>query len=106
MAGMAMGQSSHGPQQMKMAAAFGLYAMEREASGTAWQPDNSAHEGLMTASGNWTLMARGVLNLVADHQSGRRGDDKAFASGMLMGMAAARSATGPCSFERWSAPTL
>jgi hypothetical protein len=81
-----MGQSSHGPKQMKMTAAFGPYAMEREASGTAWQPDNSAHEGLMTASGSWTLMAHGVLNLVADHQSGRRGGDEVFASGMLMGM--------------------
>jgi hypothetical protein len=41
----------------------------------------------MTMSGDWTLMAHGVLNLVADHQSGPRGDDKIFASGMLMGMA-------------------
>jgi hypothetical protein len=32
-------------------------------------------------------MAHGVVNLVYDHQSGPRGDDKAFASGMLMGMA-------------------
>jgi hypothetical protein len=38
-------------------------------------------------SGNWTLMAHGVLNLVYDHQAGARGDDKFFASGMLMGMA-------------------
>ena len=37
--------------------------------------------------GDWTLMAHGVLNLVSDHQSGPGGDDKAFASGMLMGMA-------------------
>jgi hypothetical protein len=41
----------------------------------------------MAVSGDWMLMAHGVLNLVYDHQSGRRGDDKAFASGMLMGMA-------------------
>ena len=33
------------------------------------------------------LMAHGALNFVFDHQSGPRGDDKAFASGMLMGMA-------------------
>ena len=38
-------------------------------------------------SGDWMLMAHGTLNLVYDHQSGARGDDKAFASGMLMGMA-------------------
>ena len=67
--------------------ALGPYPMARESSGTAWQPDTTEHAGLMSTSGDWTLMAHGVLNLVYDHQSGRRGDDKAFASGMLMGMA-------------------
>jgi len=59
-----------------MVAALGPYPMQREASGTAWQPDNSEHQGLMTSSGDWTLMAHGVLNLVYDHQSGERGDDQ------------------------------
>jgi len=68
-------------------AALGQYAMTRESSGTAWQPDASEHRGLHAAHGGWMLMAHGLLNLVYDHQSGRRGDDKAFASGMLMGMA-------------------
>jgi hypothetical protein len=46
------------------------------------------HDGhSMTMSGDWTLMGHGILNLVYDHQSGPRGDDKVFASGMLMGMA-------------------
>ena len=70
-----------------MNGALGPYPMVRESSGTAWQPDTSGHMGWMNASGGWTLMAHGILNLVYDHQSGRRGDDKAFASGMLMGMA-------------------
>ena len=70
-----------------MKGALGPYPMTRESSGTAWQPDSSEHMGWMGASGDWTLMAHGVLNLVYDHQAGRRGDDKAFASGMLMGMA-------------------
>lgn len=70
-----------------MTGAFGSYPMERESSGTAWQPDNSEHMGLMSSAGDWMLMGHGVLNLVYDHQSGRRGADKAFASGMLMGMA-------------------
>src|SRR5205085_220934 len=56
-------------------------------SGTAWQPDTSEHVGIHVMSGDWTLMAHGVVNLVTDHQSGPRGDDKAFVSGMLMGMA-------------------
>ncbi|MEA3079504.1 MAG: hypothetical protein QOF05_912, partial [Sphingomonadales bacterium] len=84
MGGMAMAHGDHG---MAMRGALGSYPMERESSGTAWQPDASEHMGLMTSSGAWTLMAHGVLNFVYDHQSGPRGDDKAFASGMLMGMA-------------------
>ena len=67
--------------------ALGPYPLNRESSGTAWQPDSSGHSGLMGSGGEWTLMGHGVLNLVYDHQGGRRGDDKAFASGMLMGMA-------------------
>ena len=51
-------------------------------------------------------MAHGVLNLVYDHQSGRRGDDKAFVRGHADGHgAAARSATARCSSGRCSAPT-
>ena len=81
---MPSGGSSH---EALMKGALGPYSMERESSGTAWQPDSSEHDGLMTMSGNWMLMAHGVVNFVGDHQSGRRGDDKIFASGMLMGMA-------------------
>ena len=84
---MTMPMGGHGDHMMNMTGAFGSYPMERESSGTAWQPDRTEHAGLMTTSGDWTLMAHGVLNLVYDHQSGPRGDDKAFASGMLMGMA-------------------
>ncbi len=70
-----------------MVGAFGPYSLNREASGTAWQPDTSDHSGLHVTRGGWDLMAHGVLNLVYDHQGGARGDDKAFVSGMLMGMA-------------------
>lgn len=87
-----------------MVAAFGPYPMQREASGTAWQPDNSVHQGLMRTSGDWTLMAHGVLNLVYDHQSGLRGDDKAFASGMLMGMARRPLGDGTLQFRAMVSP--
>jgi len=70
-----------------MKGALGTYPMTREASGTAWQPDTSEHSGLMVQSGDWTLMGHTMLNFVYDHQGGRRGDDKAFVSGMVMGMA-------------------
>jgi hypothetical protein len=53
----------------------------------AWQPDSSDHSGAMRSAGDWTLMAHGNLDLVADTQSGGRGDGKLFVAGMLMGMA-------------------
>ena len=73
--------------EMHMIGALGTYPMQRESSGTAWQPDVSEHVGVMAMSGDWTLMAHGALDFVYDDQSGPRGDDKLFASGMLMGMA-------------------
>ena len=82
----AMTEGAHGGHGA-MAGALGPYPMTRESSGTAWQPDASEHMGWMGEAGGWSLMGHGLLNLVYDHQSGRRGDDKAFASGMLMGMA-------------------
>lgn len=85
MGGMAM---EHGGHAMHALGAYGPYPQQRESSGTAWQPDASGTmDGPMATSGEWMLMAHGVVNLVYDHQSGPRGDDKAFASGMLMGMA-------------------
>jgi hypothetical protein len=102
--GMQMSGSAHDHGGMQMAAALGPYPMQREASGTAWQPDNSAHQGLTTTSGDWMLMAHGVLNLVYDHQSGPRGDDKAFASGMLMGMARRSLGNGTLQFKAMISP--
>ena len=90
----------HGPSPHEamghgaMRGALGDYPMAREASGTAWQPDTSEHHGYMTRSGDWTLMAHGNLDLIADTQGGRRGDDKIFVAGMLMGMAKRDFANG------------
>jgi len=90
--------------EMEHGGALGPYPMTRESSGTAWQPDSSAHVGLMGMSGDWTLMAHGTLNLVYDHQSGPRGDDKAFASGMLMGMARRPLGNGTLQFKAMLSP--
>ena len=87
-----------------MMGALGTYPMQREASGTAWQPDTSEHMGWMSHGGDWMLMAHGVLSLVYDHQSGRRGDDKAFASGMLMGMAQRPVGNGTLQFKAMLSP--
>jgi hypothetical protein len=55
-------------------------------------------------SGDWMLMAHGLLNLVYDHQSGDRGDDKLFAAGMLMGMASRPVGNGTLQFRAMLSP--
>lgn len=100
----------HAPMQvmqhgMAMKAALGPYAEQRESSGTAWQPDaSSSMGGPMTVSGDWMLMAHGTVNLVYDHQSGPRGDDKAFVSGMLMEMAQHPLGNGTLQFRTMLSP--
>jgi hypothetical protein len=101
---MPMGGMQHGVHEMAMTGALGSYPMERESSGTAWQPDTTEHTGLHVMSGDWTLMAHGVVNFVYDHQSGPRGDDKAFASGMLMGMARRPLGNGTLQFKAMVSP--
>jgi hypothetical protein len=101
---MDMPMGDHAGHAMAMTGALGPYPMERESSGTAWQPDSSEHEGLHLMSGDWMLMAHGVLNLVYDHQSGPRGDDQAFASGMLMGMARRPLGNGTLQFKAMVSP--
>jgi hypothetical protein len=49
-------------------------------------------------------MGHGVLNLVYGHQSGPRGDDKAFASGMLMAMARRPLGDGTLQFRAMLSP--
>lgn len=70
-----------------MSGLYGPYAMTREATGTAWQPDSTPHEGLHLMAGDWMLMAHGSAYGIYDHQGGRRGDEKAFSESMLMLMA-------------------
>jgi len=77
-----------------MTGALGPYPMNREASGTAWQPDTSEHSGVQVMGGDWMLMGHAVLNGVYSWQQGPRGGDKTFASGMVMGMAKRDFASG------------
>ena len=87
MAGMDMKDMPGMDMSRPMTGALGPYAMSREASGTAWQPDASADEGAHISRGPWMVMLHGVLNGVYDRQNGPRGDEKGFVSGMVMAMA-------------------
>ena len=101
---MNMPMGEHSGHEMAMTGALGSYPTERESSGTAWQPDTSEHMGLHVTSGDWILMAHGVINLVYDHQSGPHGDNEAFASGMLMGMARRPLGNGTLQFKAMFSP--
>ena len=66
---------------------LGHYRMMRDASGTSWQPDVSAHGGMHAMGDGWMVMTHALLNGVYDWQDGPRGDEKGFVSGMLMAAA-------------------
>lgn len=86
-AGQGMPGMDHRGMDHQMTGALGRYAMSREASGTAWQPDASVHGGIHVTAGDWMLMGHLMLNGVYDWQEGPRGDEMGFVSGMAMGMA-------------------
>ncbi len=70
-----------------MTGLLGAYPMTRDASGTSWQPDAAAHNGVHAILGDWSLMGHAMLTGVYDSQSGPRGGTQWFAEGMLMGAA-------------------
>jgi hypothetical protein len=79
--------TGHEMGAMPMLGQFGPYPMSREASGTAWEPDSTPHQGIDFMAGEWMLMGHANLLAVYDHQGGPRGGSKAFPAGMVMGMA-------------------
>jgi hypothetical protein len=80
---------SHEHHQMdhEMSGLYGAYAMTRESSGTAWEPEASPMEGAHFMHEDWMFMLHGFAFGVYDDQGGHRGDEKFFSSNMLMGMA-------------------
>jgi hypothetical protein len=79
------GMMDHGGgHDMPTLGLFGSYGGSRDASGTAWQPDNASHGGVHAMRGKWMIMSHALLNGVYDWQEGPRGDEKAFLAGMVM----------------------
>jgi len=72
---------------MAMHGAFGSYPMNRDSSGTSWQPDLGPAMGRMDMVDDWMLMSRVMLEGIYDNQGGPRGAETVFSAGMLMGMA-------------------
>jgi hypothetical protein len=99
-----MPAAAHDGSDHQMTGALGAYPMSREASGTAWQPDDSRHGGVHLTAGDWTLMGHAALNLVYDWQEGPRGDEMGFVSGMVMGMARRDLGGGTLQFRAMLSP--
>jgi hypothetical protein len=100
------GETSHGSghQAMAMTGALGPYPSQREASGTAWQPDTSIHGGVHGSAGDWMLMGHLLLNGVYSWQQGPRGDEMGFVSGMAMGVARRDLGDGVLQFRTMLSP--
>jgi hypothetical protein len=79
--------ADHGAEGHAMTSPLGRWPMNRDASGTSWQPDLSRHGGVHAMRGGWSLMGHAQVNLTHDWQGGPRGDDKTFVGGMIMGSA-------------------
>jgi len=72
---------------MSSSGMYGPYAMSREASGTAWQPESAPEPGPNLMRGSWMLMLHGMADGVFDDQGGHRGGTKVFSDNMAMAMA-------------------
>ena len=101
MPGMDMSQTPKDtmPGMTMSSGTLGAYAMTQDASGTAWQPASTPMQGLMWSSGGWSGMVHGNADLVYDHQSGPRGDDKTFSESMLMATAQHSAGPGTLTFK-------
>jgi hypothetical protein len=90
----AQDKDSAGQDQMSMHGALGPYGMNRDSSGTSWQPDLASAMGGMTMSDGWMLMTEARATGILDNQSGPRGGNDVFAAGMAMAMASRDLAGG------------
>jgi hypothetical protein len=72
------------PHSMHMTGMLGPYAMTRESSGTAWQPQSTPMEGIHLMAGDWMFMLHGSAYLIYDSQGGDRGADKTLSTNMIM----------------------
>ena len=85
-------------QQMPMPPA-GQMSIPREASGTAWLPDNSPMYALHRQRGPWQIMFHENAFLQSLHESGARGAGQTGSINWIMGMAQRNVGPGRTSFR-------
>lgn len=93
LAGAQMGMNMGGPAET-----LKQNVLRHDASGTSLEPASSAPPMLMRMSGKWMVMLHGQAEIVAQQQSGLRGDDKLFSVNWVMPMAQRTFAHGQLTF--------
>jgi hypothetical protein len=66
---------------------LGSYPMDRDASGTSWQPEGAGMPGRHAFPGSWRVMFHGDAFAVFTDQGGPRGGKQGFSTNMLMAAA-------------------
>ncbi len=70
--------------EMAMHGMYGTYPMERDATGTSWQPSSTRMPGIHRMPDEWLLMTHGYLMAIYDDQGGPRGRKEFFSESMFM----------------------
>ena len=70
--------------QMNMHGMYGTYPMERDASGTSWEPASTRMPGIHRMPDNWLLMTHGYIMGIYDDQGGPRGNREFMSESMFM----------------------
>jgi hypothetical protein len=73
---------------------LGPYAMDRDASGTSWQPEAAGMPGLHAFPGSWRVMVHADVFGVFTDQGGPRGGKQGFSTNMAMAAASRRLGGG------------
>jgi len=84
-----------GMSSMSMKGSLGDWPMNREGSGTSWQPDSSPmYMAMLPKAGRYDLMFMGEVQTGYIDAGGKRGDKQGYANSMLMWMAQRDTAGG------------
>src|SRR6266446_894187 len=72
---------------------LGAYPMDRDSSGTSWQPAAAGMDGMHRWWGAWRVMLHADAAFIFTRQGGPRGGEQAFSTNMAMA-AASRALAG------------
>lgn len=69
---------------MQMHGMYGTYSIERDTTGTSWQPASTKMPGIHRVRDDWLFMTHGYIMAIYDDQGGPQGGHEFFSENMLM----------------------